>query len=78
MGRILFFLLLAVAAYVGWRWMRSQRLSDSRKPQTGRDRPAETMVSCATCGLHLPRREALVLGERFFCCEDHRRSAPPQ
>jgi uncharacterized protein len=79
MGRILFFLLLAVAAYVGWRWVRSQRLGDSRKsqPRTG-VRPAETMVSCATCGLHLPRQEALLLGERFFCCEDHRRSAPPQ
>jgi uncharacterized protein len=79
MGRILFFLLLAIAAYVGWRWVRSQRLRDSREQQRGSgDRPAEAMVSCATCGLHLPRREALVLGERHFCCEDHRRSAPPQ
>lgn len=79
MSRILFFLLLAVAAYVAWRWVRSQRLGDSRKSQPGTTvRPAETMVSCATCGLHLPRQEALLLGERHFCCEDHRRSAPPE
>lgn len=79
MGRILFFLLLAVAAYAAWRWVRSQRLGDLRKSQPGNPaRPAETMVSCATCGLHLPRQEALVLGERYFCCEDHRRSSPPQ
>lgn len=79
MGRILFFVLLAIAAYVAWRWVRSQKLSDARKQRSGSEQPqAEAMVSCATCGLHLPRREALLLGERHFCCEDHRRSAPPQ
>jgi uncharacterized protein len=30
------------------------------------------MVSCAHCGLHLPRTDALPAGERFFCSEEHR------
>jgi uncharacterized protein len=77
MGRIFFFVLLALAAYLGWRWVKLQRLRDTRGPDAA-PRQAQTMVSCATCGLHLPRQEALVSDERFFCCEEHRRGAPPE
>jgi len=35
------------------------------------------MVSCATCGLHVPREEALTQDDRYFCCEEHRRAMPP-
>ena len=75
MGRILFFLLLAVVVYMVWRSMQRR---DKAPPPAGADqRLPQAMVSCATCGLHVPRQEALLLGERFFCCEEHRRSAPP-
>lgn len=73
MGRILFFLLLAVAAYVLWRALQ-RRDPTPRSPRAGRS-PQE-MVSCATCGLHVPRNEALALGDRHFCCEEHRRHPP--
>ena len=70
MGRIAFFVLLAIAIYVGWRLFRMQQRP--RPPSVGTPRLA--MVSCATCGLHVPRDEALVQDERFFCCEEHRRA----
>lgn len=73
MGRILFFLLMAVAAYVLWRALQ-RRDSSPRSPGAGR--PPQEMVSCATCGLHVPRSEALALGDRYFCCEEHRRHPP--
>lgn len=74
MGRILFFLLLAVAIYLVWRSL--QKRAANVRAQGAGDGAPQAMVSCATCGLHLPRQEALPLGERFFCCEEHRRHPP--
>jgi uncharacterized protein len=70
MGRILFFVLLAVAAYVGWQWLR--RPSRTTVERKATPPSAQMMVSCAHCGLHLPRQDALPAGAQFFCCEDHR------
>lgn len=74
MSRVLFFILLALAIYLAWRFVRRKQLP--------RDNPESEplrlpMVSCATCGLHLLREEALVQDERYFCCEEHRRAMPP-
>jgi uncharacterized protein len=74
MGRILFFLLLAIVVYLVWRSM--QRREGPKSSATDQRAP-QAMVSCATCGLHVPRQEALLLGDRFFCCEEHRRHPPP-
>jgi uncharacterized protein len=74
MGRILFFLLLAVAIYLLWRSF--QKRATGTRAEGAADGVPQAMVSCATCGLHLPRQEALPLGDRFFCCEEHRRHPP--
>ena len=75
MGRILFFLLLAIVVYVAWRAMLARgRQRGASGP--GQQPAPQAMVSCATCGLHLPRQEALALGDRYFCCEEHRRHSP--
>lgn len=77
MGRILFFLLLALAVYVGWRLLRAQQAPDREAP---RSNAAETMVRCEVCGLNLPQSEALPAPgsqARWYCCEEHRRQAPP-
>jgi uncharacterized protein len=72
MGRILFFVLLAIAVYLIWRSL--QRRDGGPRPDV--ERVPQAMVSCATCGLHVPRQEALLLGDRYFCCEEHRRNPP--
>lgn len=74
MGRILFFVVLAVAAYVAWTWLRRAALRDTQKPPRV-DKP-QAMVGCAHCGLHLPQQEALPAGDRFYCSEEHRRRGP--
>jgi uncharacterized protein len=74
MGRIFFFVLLALAVYLAWRWIKLQQ-RHPRGSGASVPRQAQAMVSCATCGLHLPRQEALMKDERFYCCEEHRRSA---
>lgn len=73
MSRILFFVLLALAIYLVWRMLQKKAL-----PREGEvEAPRLAMVGCATCGLHVPRNEAVQQDERYFCCEEHRRVAPP-
>lgn len=74
MSRILFFVLLALAIYVAWRVLTKPPRKDANDAGV----PRLPMVSCATCGLHIPRNEALVQDERYFCCEEHRRTAGTQ
>ena len=81
MGRIVFFLLLAVAVYIGWRLWRAQQLrgdgaaARSARPADG----VESMVKCEVCGLNLPQSDALAAPgadpKRWCCCEEHRRQA---
>ena len=68
----LIFLVLAIAL-VFWL-LRRFRQPPPGKRDAGR---AEDMVSCARCGLNLPRSEALAAGDRYYCCEAHRREAMP-
>ena len=35
--------------------------------------PAESMVRCAHCGIHLPRSEAVLLEGKVWCSRDHAR-----
>jgi uncharacterized protein len=33
--------------------------------------PAETMIQCAHCGVHLPVSESIQSHGQFFCCQAH-------
>jgi uncharacterized protein len=74
MGRIFFFLLLAVVVYLAWRSFQRRNAGDA-KSASGPGVP-QVMVSCAKCGLHVPRHEALPHNDRFYCCEEHRLHPP--
>jgi uncharacterized protein len=37
----------------------------------------EDMVRCVQCGVHLPRSEAILSRDEFFCCDEHRRLRHP-
>lgn len=77
MSRILFFVLLALAIYLVWRLLQKKQLPRRTEGSSDSNVPRLPMVSCATCGLHVPRNEALMQDERYFCCEEHRRAVPP-
>ena len=44
-----------------------------RAASAGRAVPAEQMVRCAHCGIHLPRSEAALIGGRTWCSQEHAR-----
>ncbi|WP_407292460.1 PP0621 family protein [Stutzerimonas zhaodongensis] len=64
--RLLFWIILIVAAF--WLWRRL-----TRKPAATR-KPEETTVTtvrCAQCGVHLPRELALPSHNRWYCSKAH-------
>lgn len=71
MGRLLFFVLLAVVAWAAWRlWQGPRRVDAARQERP----PAadEVLVECQMCGVRLPKTEALSQHGKFFCCAQHR------
>lgn len=71
MSKLLLFALLAFCAYLFWR-----SLGRGKRRQHPESRPAEEMVACARCGVHLPEGESLRSGEHRYCCEEHRVLGP--
>jgi hypothetical protein len=77
MGRVLFFLLLGVAIYVGYTWWLRQK-RDARRRAAEQMQAAETMVRCEVCGVNLPQSDALPgpaaegATPRWYCGQAHR------
>ncbi len=71
--RLLVLILVVVLAV--WLIRRAFRVPDrrdvSRKPPIEGD-----LVSCARCGLNLPRTEAREAGGALFCSDEHARLGP--
>lgn len=89
MGKLLLWILIVLAALTVWRIinaraaarMRDEQRAKSERPAAPRGGgnpvlPAETMVRCAHCGIHLPRSEALLTDGRTWCGPEHARLGP--
>jgi uncharacterized protein len=76
-GRLLIWLVLAVVA---WWILRPRRKAPPAAPPpraSASSAPAEAMVDCARCGLHLPDSEALRDAQaRAYCSAAHRDAGP--
>ena len=68
MSRLLF--LTVVIAIVYWL-LKSYRRQLHKEDTTSMQ--AEDMVRCVHCGVHLPKRESIQMGDKFYCSEEHRR-----
>lgn len=69
MARLIF--LVVAIALVYWLLRRFRQ-----PPTEPRDvSQPEDMVSCAHCGLNLPKSEAIPSGDNYYCCEAHRRES---
>jgi uncharacterized protein len=69
MRYVLLILLVVFAVWAVRRALRSFHKDDIReKPPVQGD-----LVSCARCGVHLPRPEAREAGGALYCSEEHAR-----
>ncbi len=70
MSKLLLIGLLAVVVYLVLRGTQRRQHKPSAAP------PAQSMVACAHCGVHLPAGESLQSGDKHYCCEQHRGLGP--
>ena len=71
--KYLVLLAILVIAYMVWRNARLERPRPDTRAQPPRPGGPQEMVSCAACGVHLPRSDALPgPGGSFYCCSEHR------
>lgn len=73
MSRLIFILIIIALVY----WLltsyrrRTGKPDDAAKAQDAA-RPQD-MVSCAHCGLHLPKSESLLVEGKYYCSQAHSR-----
>jgi len=72
MGKLI--LLIVLGGVVWWLWRKAPRSVARGRPGSANEL-AETMVSCAHCGVHQPQSECVALDGKFYCCDAHRRAA---
>ena len=70
MSRLLF--LAVVVAVVYWLLKSYRRQLPGEKKDVSA--PAEDMVRCVHCGVHLPMSESILAGGQYYCSEAHRRA----
>lgn len=72
MGVLIRFLLFFAVGIVAWRFVKKLMLGNSQQASdtAARQIEAQPMVSCATCGVHLPASEAKVRDGKAYC-NDH-------
>jgi len=76
-----YLLVILLVLVVFWIW-RSGRPRQNKPAQPARrhSKPAKgkeitEIVACGVCHVHLPKSEALIGREGFYCSEAHRREA---
>jgi uncharacterized protein len=74
MGRLLLILAIVFAVL----WLLRRALAGPRKGAPGETPGAGAgdLVSCAHCGVNLPKSEARSAGGRHYCSEEHWRAGP--
>jgi uncharacterized protein len=67
MSRLIFIIvIIAVVYFLLKSYSRKSRKQDET-PQT------QDMVSCAYCGVHLPKSDSVLMNGKHYCCTAHSR-----
>jgi uncharacterized protein len=73
MSRLIFFALIFFAIYIALKGMaRKQRLRDEAARGSAAMPGGEDMVTCARCGVNVPRSDAKSEGGRLVCADNPR------
>ncbi len=82
MGKLAFWVVVAVVAWFAWQaWRRAERAqlraqrSEDADRSTAPEQLAESILRCGHCGLHVPASEALRDADAVYCSPAHRDAA---
>lgn len=60
-------------------WSIARRTAQQEAADQQRPSPKSTpevkqgkMLRCDECGVHFPQEESIMIGEKVFCCEEHK------
>ncbi len=71
-----FLIVVLVVGVALWLLLRGRKTEKTVARDPARERGPLAMVACAHCGVHIPRREALLDQRGAFCSETHQLSGP--
>ena len=71
-----YLVVIVVVAVVLWLMFGRRRGGARTPPRDKRRGATEEMLTCAHCGVHLPRSEALIGAGRAYCSAAHRDAGP--
>ncbi|MCD8339624.1 MAG: hypothetical protein LUC43_05420 [Burkholderiales bacterium] len=85
-GRILFFIIIGLIIYFGWRLSLAKRIQQEDREEVSERRsnvskrantePSEKMVQCAYCGTFAVQSESVRKNGQWYCCPEHARKGP--
>ncbi|TEA74142.1 PP0621 family protein [Allopusillimonas ginsengisoli] len=79
MGKLLFWAVVIIGGLLLARILahsKANRAAEQTPPPTRafpKSQQGESMVQCEHCGIHLPRSEAVMIGGRTWCSQEHAR-----
>lgn len=72
MWRLIFLgLIIWLVIYLFKQHLRQSHTTQSDVTKTANKEIAEDMVKCEACAVHLPRSEAILVNNNFYCCKAH-------
>lgn len=74
MSRLLFLVVIFAVIYLLLKSYRKQMTRGDKAGGADGSEAVEDMVRCAECSVHLPKRESIMTGGKYFCSEAHRRA----
>lgn len=77
MSRLLFLAAIVIVVYLLFKSYGNRASGEKTRGQAEESAPAEDMVRCIYCGVHLPKSESIVADGKYYCCEAHRRAHQP-
>jgi uncharacterized protein len=71
-----FLIVVLVVVVVAWLLLRGRKTERPGARNPAREPGPLAIVQCAHCGVHIPRRDALLDQRGAFCSEAHQLSGP--
>lgn len=71
MSRLIFIVVVIALAYWLYKSYRKRLPKQDESTREQNMTNGQDMISCAHCGIHVPKSESLLLDGKYYCCTAH-------